>query len=98
MYHSFLVANFVSVIDTNNVIVDTVIVGHNPRALEYNPGNDNIYVADRSPDTVSIIDTNNVVMDTVPVGDTPQSLKYKSANDNIYVANQGSGTVSVIPP
>jgi YVTN family beta-propeller protein len=45
----------VSVIDSNNMVVDTVDVGSGPIALEYNPANNFIYVANGGSNTVSVI-------------------------------------------
>jgi len=43
------------VIDSNNNVVDNVIVGNKPRDVEFNPSNNNIYVANSISNTVSVI-------------------------------------------
>ena len=77
---------------TNDVDVET-----SPIALEFNPSNNNIYVANRDSGTVSVIDsTNNTVIGDVNVETSPIALEFNPSNNNIYVANRDSGTVSVI--
>ena len=72
-------------------------MGDFPRTLEYNPGNNNIYVANQLSGDVSVIDSStNTVIKTVDVGQHLQDLEYNPSNGYIYVANQGSNDVSVI--
>ncbi|MBA3750898.1 MAG: beta-propeller fold lactonase family protein, partial [Nitrosopumilus sp.] len=67
-----------------------------PKALDFNPNNENIY-ATNGPGNVSVIDSStNTVVDTIPVGDNPFALLFNPNNNNIYVANRDSGDVSVI--
>jgi len=68
-------------------------VESSPTVLEYNPSNNNIYVANHDSRTVTIIYT---IVDNVVVNNEPMTLEYNSAKNNIYVANRGSRTVSVI--
>lgn len=86
------------IIDSStNMVIVTLNVGDSPRALEYNPSNEYIYVANFNSGDVSIIDSStNDVVDTVDVGVDPVSLEYNPSNEYIYVANQGSSDVSVI--
>ena len=76
-------------------VVATVDVGDIPYALEYNPGNENVYVANKISHTVSVIDsTTNEVMATVNLGNNePRDFEYNPSNDDIYVAG---GDVYVI--
>ena len=58
MYVTDLSSNAVSVIDSStNTVIDTISVGLNPYYLEYNPSNNNIYVANSHSNTVSVIST-----------------------------------------
>ena|SRR5215210_3104466 len=50
-------------------VIKTIEVGDFPRTLEYNPHNDNIYVANQHSGDVSVIDSStNMVIATVDVG------------------------------
>ena len=40
---------------SNNIIVDTIGLGSAPGTLEFNPSNNNMYVADWVDNTVSIL-------------------------------------------
>lgn len=62
-------------------------VGPNPRSVEYNPFNDNIYIATFPVNTVSVINSStNTVIATIPVGTSPgPSLEFNPANNDIYV-------------
>lgn len=80
-----------------DTIIATVGVGDFPQAVEYNPGNNNLYVANMDSDDVSVIDSStNDVVATVDVGNGPQAVEYNPNNNNMYVVAFGSNTVSVI--
>ncbi len=80
-----------------DTVIATVDVGTCPQALEFNPSNDNVYVANSNSHDVSVIDSStNAVVATVDVGDTPVALEFNPSNDNVYVSNQASDSVSVI--
>ncbi|MGH9974638.1 MAG: hypothetical protein ACRD8Z_02215 [Nitrososphaeraceae archaeon] len=49
-------------IDENNNVIDTIQVGNNPGAIEFNSANSNIYVQMRIR-VVSVIDVNNSIID-----------------------------------
>jgi YVTN family beta-propeller protein len=81
----------------NNTLIESISVESSPTVLEYNPSNNNIYVANHDSRTVTIIYTSsNTIVDNVVVNNEPMTLEYNSAKNNIYVANRGSRTVSVI--
>jgi YVTN family beta-propeller protein len=80
-----------------DTVVETIPVGQGPIALEFNPENDNMYVADFNSGNVSVIDSSsNTIGETIPVGQGPVALEFNPENDNMYVANEKSGDVSVI--
>jgi YVTN family beta-propeller protein len=85
---------------TNNTLLENVVVGTEPVALEFNPTNNNIYVANVVSNSVSMIESiNNTVADTVDVGSLPMALIFNPTNDGVYVAGTLTGTdglVSVI--
>ena len=61
---------------TNNTVIGDVNVETSPIALEFNPSNNNIYVANRDSGTVSVIDsTNNTLLENV-VGTGPIALEF----------------------
>jgi YVTN family beta-propeller protein len=76
-------------------VVATVDVGDIPFDLEYNPSNEDVYVANKISHTVSSIDSiTNEVTATVNVGNNePRALEYNPSNEDIYVAG---GDVYVI--
>ena len=81
-------------------VAKTVAVGLNPRAVVYDPGNNEIYVTNQGSGTVSVISgSSNTVVDTITVGSGPFWVVYDSGNNEIYVTNVtnvNSGTVSVL--
>ena len=80
-----------------DTVVETISVGQGPIALEFNPENENMYVADYNSGSVSVIDSsNNTIGETIPVGQGPIALEFNPENENMYVANEKSGSVSVI--
>ncbi|MDF0682220.1 MAG: hypothetical protein P0116_14770, partial [Candidatus Nitrosocosmicus sp.] len=91
-------SNSISVIDSStNIVVATVNVGNSPRALEFNPSNNNIYVTNFGLIEISVIDSStNSVVETVGVRFGSIYLEFNPSNNNIYVANQGSNDISVI--
>src|SRR6187551_3101352 len=82
--------------------VKDIGVGDRPHALEYDPSNGNMYVANYYSNSVSVIDSaTNTVVDTVGVGDNPIAIEYNPSNNYLYVAEYYSatrdlGSVSVI--
>ena len=78
-------------------VTEVIPVGEFPQALEFNPSNNNIYVANRDSGTVSVIDsTTNSVIKNITVGSSPGSLLFNPSNNKTYVANAISNTISVI--
>jgi YVTN family beta-propeller protein len=92
----------VSVLDSStNTVADTVPVGARPRAIAYNPANNEVYVANTLSNDVSVIGTlNNNVISTIAVGNLPgnssSGIAYDFGNGRVYVTNFGSDTLSAI--
>jgi YVTN family beta-propeller protein len=85
-------------------VIHTIVLGDSvqPRALDVNPSNGHIYVANVGADTISEIDgqTNNL-LNTIPVGSIseshgPVAVAFNTLNSKIYVANSHSDDVAVI--
>jgi len=75
----------------------TIPVGSFPRALVFNPINNEFYCANSGDNTVSIIHANvNHVMATIRVGTYPCAFAYNKTNNKVYCANQRSNDVSII--
>ena len=91
--------NNVEVIDSStNKVTNIIDMGAptSPYGLEFNPSNNDMYVASW-PHTVSVIDsTTNKITDNILVGNNPRSLEYNPSNENIYVSNTDDDTVSLI--
>lgn len=86
-------------IDTNNNVIDTIAVANNPRGIEFNPANNNIYIGSWGSSIVTVIDANNNWVDDITVPGPINSdlvLEFNPINNNIYAANIGSNTVTVI--
>jgi YVTN family beta-propeller protein len=80
-----------------NSVIATVPVGTKPRAIAFDPGNGNLYVANLTGNSVSVINgSTNTVIATVPVGSEPLAIAFDPSNGDLYVANRTSNTVSVI--
>lgn len=89
--------SMVAVIRTSdNMVVDTVVVGSGAFGVAVTPNGDFVYVAKSFSNNVSVIQTSdNTVIDTVDVGQIPTGVAIP--NDTyVFVANSGSNTVSVI--
>src|SRR5688572_26432703 len=78
-------------------VIAVTPVGEFLHALEFNPSNNNIYVANRDSGTVSVIDsTNNTVIKNITVGGSSGPLKFNPSNNSTYVVNLVSNNISVI--
>ena len=86
----------VLVLNEDNVVVDTIVVGFSPFFIEYNPKNNYMYVTNEASSSVPIIDQNNVVVDIIPVGIFPSGIAFSEGNGNMYVASAGLDAVFVI--
>ncbi|WP_329428975.1 hypothetical protein OG339_07385 [Streptosporangium sp. NBC_01495] len=79
------------------VVLATIGVGLNPRAVAFTPGWRHAYVANSGSDTVSTFDTRtNTVLGEVAVGDDPRWTASGPAGTFLYVTNTGSHSVSVL--
>ena len=77
---------------TNNTLLENVVVGTEPIALEFNPSNNNIYVANIVSNSVSMIESmNNTVADTVNVSSLPIALVFNPSNGGVYVGGTLTG-------
>jgi YVTN family beta-propeller protein len=82
---------------TNNTLLKNVVVGTEPIALEFNPSNNYIYVANVVSNSVSMIEsTNNTIADTVNVSSLPLTLEFNPSNDGVYVAGTLTGTEGLV--
>jgi YVTN family beta-propeller protein len=78
-------------------VIAVTPVGEFPHALEFNPSNNNIYVANRDSGTVSVIDsTNNTVIGDVNVETSPIALEFNPSNDGVYVDGTLTGTEGLV--
>jgi YVTN family beta-propeller protein len=82
---------------TNNTLLENVVVGTEPIALEFNPSNNNIYVANIVSNSVSMIESmNNTVADTVNVSSLPIALVFNPSNGGVYVGGTLTGTEGLV--
>ncbi|MEA3309109.1 MAG: YncE family protein, partial [Chloroflexota bacterium] len=88
--------NVVVVLDGSALtITSEITVGANPVAIAANPTNNQVYVVNRTDQTVSIIKGNSVIH-TVTVGITPTHVAVNPVTNYAYVSNSGDDTVTVI--
>ena len=75
-------------------VIAVIPVGEFPHAFEFNPYNNNIYVANRDSGTVSVIDsTTNKVIKNITLGGSSGPLKFNPSNNYTYVANADSNNI-----
>ena len=97
----FTLMILVSSIGVNHVFGDSVIstisVEKFPQAIEFNPANNNIYVANLVSNSVSIIDSiSNDISETLNVNNVPLALKYNPSNNSTYVTGTLTGTEGLV--
>src|SRR2546426_5175885 len=84
----------------NNTLVPGNFLAANgvgPRAIAYDSGKGEVFVANQFSGIVSVIsDATNAVVAAIPVGSGPAGVAYDSAKGEVFVTNSGSNTVSVI--
>jgi YVTN family beta-propeller protein len=76
---------------------DPIAVGSDPWGVAYDPGTNEVFVANIHSDNLSVIsDTTDHVVATIPVGSDPEGVAYDPGTNEVFVANHGSNNVSVI--
>src|SRR3989442_717339 len=84
----------------NNTLVPGNFLAANgvgPRAIAYDSGKGEVFVANQFSGIVSVIsDVTNAVVTAIPVGSGPAGVAYDSAKGEVFVTNSNSNTVSVI--
>lgn len=89
----------VSVLDSCNTVVATVMVGGTPTGVVVNPAGTRVYVSrtDGVFNRVSVIDAaSNAVIATVSAGRGSSGITINPTGTRVYVTNQSSSDVSVI--
>lgn len=91
------------VANDENVKVDEVTVGKDPRSVSINKDFTRAFVSNGQDNTVTAIDISAVpgggaavVLATINVGSEPRGTALTPSGEKLYVANYGEGTVSVI--
>jgi YVTN family beta-propeller protein len=78
-------------------VIAVTPVGEFPHALEFNPSNNNIYVANIVSNSVSMIESmNNTVGGTVNVSSLPIALVFNPSNGGVYVGGTLTGTEGLV--
>ena len=88
-----------TLIDTNNnAVIDSIVVGSNPRGIAYDSKHMRMYVTNFGSNSVSAIDTNTntVIGNPIAVGDGPHGIAYDPRHMRMYVTNSDNDTVSII--
>src|SRR5439155_19912182 len=88
----------VTVIDTetNLVITDVFIGGHQAKDILFTLDGRFAYVANYSQGAVNVIDTASDQVTTIPTGAGPRRLAISPAGDRVFVTNNGADSVSAI--
>ena len=90
-----MIANHYEVIAT--IPVGDLSITSIDSPMEFNPFNNDIYVANEGSNTVSVINsTTNTVTKTIDVGLAPFEPEFNYFDNKMYILNRGDGTVSVI--
>ena len=82
-------------VPTLTVTTKTVTVGKDPNIAFYDPGNEEVYVANEGSGTVSAISSTTYAVTSVTVGSDPLLLTYSVSTKDLYVLNYET-SVSVI--
>jgi YVTN family beta-propeller protein len=92
------VTGSVSVINVATLaVIDTIPVGHLPRAIAFTPDGSVAYVTNRQDGTVTPIETrSDTTGNPIAVDAGPLALAISDDGATVYVANGNSSTVSVI--
>lgn len=81
---------------SNNKIVETVEVGHDPQGAAIDIAGNRIYVVTYD-NAVSVIDGfTNKVIDKIEVGEFPERAAFNANTGLLYVTNTGANSISVI--
>ncbi len=92
-----VVGGCVYVVNSSNVLTNSLPVGHNPVALAQTPNGQQVYAVNQGDGTVTPISTSNLAVSApITVGSSPMWATTNPESTTVYVANQGSNTVSVI--
>src|SRR6185312_15527710 len=93
----------ISVIDANTNRINKSInlkSGDGPVAIEFDPYNKKIYVANYNSSTISVIDANtNRINKSINLPNTdegPVALLYNPFNKGLYILNKGTSTLDII--
>ena len=82
---------------TNSGQIGYLLYQPHTTTIEFNPANDDIYVANRGSRSVSVIDgSNNTLLDTVVVGTEPVAMLFNPSNTDMYVGNVVSNSISIL--
>lgn len=91
---------FIDVVDLEAQTVEKskISVGENPNSAGYNPNGTQIFVTNRSDNTVSVINPKtDKVIDTITVGSGPHGVGFNQNGSKAYVSNSyDEGSISVI--
>ncbi len=90
-----VVGGCVYVVNSSNVLTNSLPVGHNPVALAQTPNA--VYAINQGDGTVTPISTSSLAVSApITVGLSPMWATTNPEGSTLYVATQGSNTVSVI--
>lgn len=86
----------------NNTTGTTIPDAFSPAALEYDPLNGYLYVANQlginGGNVTAVNTTTESIVGSVDVGSSPSGIAVDLANADVFIANSASGTVSVLDP
>jgi YVTN family beta-propeller protein len=76
--------------------IEGIKIANIPAGMNFNPNNDELYVANFGSDTLSIINVNSKTVKNITVGNRPEDVTSIPIDNVIFVANLGSNSVSII--
>lgn len=97
VYVANILADTISVINTQLEVETSIPVGKRPIAVAFNPVNTFVYVANIAADTVSVIDTTTLtVIRTIAVGKAPNAMTLAPNTGVVYVINSKDDSITSI--
>ncbi len=84
-------------IDSNNVIINTLVVAVTPRDIIYNSVTEKLYVTSLVGGTITIIDaSDNTILAALAGHASPQAITFSTLSGKVYVASELGDSVVVV--
>lgn len=83
---------------SNNAFISVASTqGNNPNQMEYDKGNNRLFITNRDSDVVGILDGDTLAgLGTAPTGGLPWGVTVNTTSHDVFAANFGSDSISII--